>query len=228
MMEGRFAPIDRELLRLAGTSRPKICLLPTPTGDADELLARFYKAYDPFCDARQLTPFRKLTDRCVRLRDIRDELMSFDAVFVTGGSTRSALGVWREWGIDVALKEAYRSGVLLTGMSAGAICWFEQGFTDSLGDGYSTLGGLGLLAGGCSAHHKYDGPRTSELLEYVRTGEMTRTLAIDDFSAVLFSDEQPVCLYSWGSGGSARYLKALDGGVVETALKLPTTELPGE
>ena len=102
MMEGRFSAIDRELLRLTGKPRPEVCVIPTPTGDAEEVLQRFYAAYDPWCEARQLTPFRKMTDRSVPLRDIAAGLCSFDAVFVTGGNTKSALAVWREWGIDQA------------------------------------------------------------------------------------------------------------------------------
>lgn len=232
MMEGSFAPIDRELLRLTGKHRPKICLIPTPTGDAEEVLQRFYAAYDPWCDARQLTPFRKLTDRCVSLKDIGAELLAFDAVFVTGGNTKSALGVWREWGIDKALMEAYRSGVLLSGMSAGAICWFQQGFTDSYGDGFSPLRGLGILEGGCSAHHTYDGPRTQELLACVKAGRMPRTLAIDDYSAVLFGDEVPQTVYSWGAGCSARYLDttvhATGSAVEEQAVQADSCNLRDE
>ena len=148
MMEGRFAPIDSELLRLTDKKRPRICVLPTPTGDAQEVLDRFYAAYDPFCDASQLTPFRKPTERSVSLRNIAESLSAFDAIFVTGGSTKSALGVWREWGIDSALRTAYEAGVLLSGMSAGAICWYEAAFTDSFNDGYAVLPGLGFLHGG--------------------------------------------------------------------------------
>lgn len=228
MMEGKFSPIDRELLRLTGKPRPKVCLIPTPTGDAEEVIQRFYCAYDPWCDAWQLTPFRKRTDRSVPLRDIAAELLSFDAVFVTGGNTKSALGVWRDWEIDQALAQAYQAGVLLTGMSAGAICWFEQGFTDSYGDGYAPLRGLGLLAGGCSAHHKYDGPRTAELLESVRAGRMPRTLAIDDYGAVLFANEAPAAIYSWNAGGSARYLQADANSVSESDLLVEVTVLPSD
>ena len=228
MMEGKFSSIDYELLRLTGKQRPRVCLISTPTGDAEEILQRFYSAYDPWCDAYQLTPFRKMTDRSVPLRNIAAELCLFDAVFVTGGSTKSALGVWREWGIDRALAQAYQSGVLLTGMSAGAICWFEQGFTDSYGDGYSPLQGLGLLAGCCSVHHTSDGPRTAKLLEAVRTKDMPRTLAIDDYSAVLFDNEAPATIYSWNAGGSARYLQAEGNSVSEAALDVGTITLSSD
>ena len=129
MMEGAFARIDREILRLTGKARPRVCVVPTPTGDAEELLQRFYGAYEPHCEPCQLTPFRKPTDRSLALRRLPEELGRLDAAFVTGGSTKSALGVWREWAIDKALLQAYRGGLLLTGMSAGAICWFEKGFT---------------------------------------------------------------------------------------------------
>ena len=225
MMEGKFSPIDREFLRLTGKPWPKVCIIPTPTGDAEEVLERFYSAYDSSCDARQLTPFRKMTDRSIPLRDIADELCRFDALFVTGGNTKSALGVWHEWGIDQALLNAYQSGVLIAGMSAGAICWFEQAFTDSYGDGYAPIRGLGLLAGGCSAHHKFDGARTAALIESVRTGLMPRTLAIDDYGAVLFTNQVPKTIYSWQAGGSARYLNTDGLSVFESSLSAVTTIL---
>ena len=129
---------------------------------------------------------------------------------------------------DRALAQAYQSGVLLTGMSAGAICWFEQGFTDSYGDGYSPLRGLGLLAGCCSVHHTSDGPRTAKLLEAVRTKDMPRTLAIDDYSAVLFDNEAPATIYSWNAGGSARYLQAEGNSVSEAALDVETITLSSD
>ena len=143
LIEERFTPIDHELLWLLDKDRPRICVLPTPTGDSQDVLDRFYGAYDPFCDAYQLTPFRRPTQRSVPLGDFAQSLSAFDAIFVTGGNTKSALGAWREWGIDSALRTAYESGVLLCGVSAGAICWYEAGLTDSFNDGYAVLAGLG-------------------------------------------------------------------------------------
>lgn len=204
MMEDKFTAIDRELIALTGKARPRVCIVPTPAGDAQELLDRFYAAYDPWCDACQLTPFRKPTARSVSLRDVGAELLTFDALFVSGGNTKSALGVWREWNIDLALRGAYQSGVLLSGMSAGAICWFEVGFTDSFGDEYVPLPGLGLLAGGCSPHHQDGTARSSELLSAIERGEMPATLTIDDHAAVLFEDEKPAVSYSWKKGAAAR------------------------
>ncbi|MBE7939035.1 MULTISPECIES: peptidase E [Ramlibacter] len=206
LMEGRFSSIDRELLRLTGRDRPRVCLIPTPAGDAEELIQRFHAAYGERCEAWQLTPFRKPGPRALGLRSFADELLGFDAVFVSGGNTRSALGVWREWGIDEALRAAHRAGVLLAGMSAGALCWFEAGFTDSFGDGYAPLQGLGVLEGGCSAHHRDGSERTACLIQAIRSGEMPRTLAIDDFAAVLFESGRPRVNYSWVPGAAARYL----------------------
>lgn len=226
MMEDRFAAIDVELLRLTGKSRPRVCVIPTPTGDAQEVLERFYAAYDPWCEAYQLTPFRKTTPRSVSLRGIADQLRTFDAVFVTGGSTKSALGVWREWGIDADLRAAYNAGVLLCGMSAGAICWFEQGFTDSFNDGYWPLAALGVLKGGCSAHHAANTPRSKGLEQAIQDGSMPQTLAIDDYAAVLFHDEEPSAIYCWRPGAGVRILaRGADARVTEQTLAVPTVDL---
>jgi dipeptidase E len=203
MMEGGFSPIDAKILALTGRSRPRVCILPTPAGDAEELLGRFYRTYDPHCSAWQLTPFRKPTARTVPLRDITSSLLGFDAVFVSGGSTKSALGVWREWGIDLALQAAYQNGVLLSGMSAGAICWFRKGFTDSYNDGYETLECLGFLDGGCSPHHVANSPRAAALEAAVFAGSMPPTLAIQDNAAVLFQDGRPQTLFHWRQPASA-------------------------
>lgn len=207
MMEGRFSAIDREVIRLAESARPRVCFLPTPTGDAQEVLERFYSAYDPWCEARQLTPFRKATQRSIPLRTLSEELLTFDVILVSGGSTKSALAVWKEWGIDGALRKAYDAGVLLCGMSAGAICWFEYGFTDSFGDCYVPLRGLGFLKGGCSVHHNDESARGEELLKAIGDGKMPTTLAINDFAAVLFHNDLPTAVYAWKRNATAQLVE---------------------
>ena len=87
MMEGDISRIDRYIVTLTGKARPKICVLPTPTGDAESVIAGFYAAFNPIADVSQLTPFRKASDRSIPLSDMASALLSQDAIFVTGGNT---------------------------------------------------------------------------------------------------------------------------------------------
>ena len=135
MMEGQRSPIDQQIVALAGYHcvgrKPRICLIPTPTGDAESVITEFNDAYGAMAETFQLTLLRKPRSNSLPMRDIARNLLTMDAVFVSGGSTKSALGIWKEWGIDSALREAYNEGVLISGMSAGASVWFERGFSDS-------------------------------------------------------------------------------------------------
>ena len=226
MMEGRFAPIDHELLWLMDKDRPRICVIPTPADDAQEVLDRFYRAFDPFCDVCQLTPSRKPTERSVPLSDITLSLSAFDGIFVTGENTKSELGAWQEWGIDSGLRAAYEAGVLLCGASAGAIFWYEAAFTDSFNDGYAVLPGLGFLNGGCSPHHEDGSPRAEGLKLAITHGEMPSTVAIDDYAAVLYQDETPIASYFWAPNASARKLELREGIVTTEPLGVLEIRLP--
>lgn len=119
-------------------------------------------------------------------------------------STKSCLGVWREWGADIALRRAYHAGVLLCGMSAGAICWFDAGWTDSVwGAGFQPLRGIGLLRGGCAVHYGAGDGRRESLHDAIRAGTMPATIGIGDHAAVLFEDETITRVLRWGPGGRA-------------------------
>lgn len=106
--------------------QPRICFVGTAAGDAEFMLAKYYKAFTKLrCRPSHLAFFRKPRPHGVPLDRIEETLLGQDAIYVGGGNTRSMLAVWREWGLDRILRKAWESGVLLGGMSAGAICWFE-------------------------------------------------------------------------------------------------------
>ena len=144
------SPVDDFLLSLAGRRRPRVCFVPTPSGDSDRGIAAFFEAFGE----------RDCAPSCLRLfgapaRPV-DHLVHQDVVYVSGGNTANALAIWRVHGIDVALREAWERGAVLGGPSAGANCWFECSVTDSFGRGLAPLhDGLGLLPGSFCPH--YDG-----------------------------------------------------------------------
>ena len=124
-------------------------MIPTARGDDAEYVARFHAAFGELGASTQHLPFFHRTP------DLRSLLVAQDAIFVGGGNTKSMLAVWREWQLPQLLKEAYESGVVVGGQSAGAICWFEQGVTDSWADRLRPLDCMGFLPGSCCPH--YDG-----------------------------------------------------------------------
>ena len=128
---------------LTGATKPKIAFLPTASGDSDEYVVRYYNSFIPkACSPSHLALFTRT------VVDLRAYILDQDLVYVGGGNTANMLAVWRLHGLDVILREAWEAGVVMCGMSAGSLCWFEGGTTDSFGLDLSALrDGLGFLAG---------------------------------------------------------------------------------
>src|SRR5438067_1891563 len=129
-------------LGLTGKVEPRVCLLATATGDAEGSLLRSYQTFaDKRCRATHLALFNRTVD------DVRAFVLEQDLIYVGGGNTANMLAIWRVHEVDAALREAYADGAVLCGFSAGSVCWFEAGVTDSFGGLAALHDGLGLLAG---------------------------------------------------------------------------------
>jgi peptidase E len=179
--------IEERILALAGRDEPRVLLVPTASGDNDGLITRFYEFFNPLgCRPDHLPLFRP------HPRDVEAALEASDVVYVGGGSTANMLAIWRAHGVDRAMRRAYERGVVLSGVSAGAICWFEWGLSNSLGHGYSPVRGLGLLPGGFCPHLSGDPARRPALADAVARGNMPDTHGVDDGAALVFEDERLV------------------------------------
>jgi dipeptidase E len=174
--------LDEQVLRLTGVARPRICLLPTAGGDSEHQIRRFYETYgDHLCRPSHISLFR-LGRRPVPLRE---HLLAQDAIYVGGGSMVNLLAIWRAQGLDTILRDAWRSGTVLAGLSAGSMCWFQWGVSTS--SGYpAPARGLGFLPGSNSVHHDSEPARRPVYREAVRTGEVPAGWAVDDGVALLF------------------------------------------
>ena len=153
-MEAGNPLLDDYVLALARQrrERPRVCFLPTASGDADHYVVRFYRAFPgSICEPSHISLFRR--DRGVG--DLREHLLAQDLIYVGGGSVISLLGTWRAHGIDSLLAEAWRSGVILTGLSAGSLCWYSQGLTSFHGE-VRQVRGLGLLPWSNCVHYGTD------------------------------------------------------------------------
>src|SRR5712692_7684400 len=142
-MEPNNPLLDLYFLQQTRKANPKICFVPTASGDSEDYLFRFYAVFSQYeCRPSHLAFFRKPTAATSPLTDLEAYLLAQDAIYVGGGNTRSMLAVWREWGLDGILRKAWESGIVLGGISAGAICWFQEGLTDSVPGRLGKLSGL--------------------------------------------------------------------------------------
>ncbi|MFI0967777.1 Type 1 glutamine amidotransferase-like domain-containing protein [Streptomyces sp. NPDC021080] len=177
--------LDDWMLSLADVPRPKVCFLPTASGDAPAYVEQFHTAFRPReCEPAVLSLFRRELDDDA----LRAVLLSQDIVYVGGGNTANLLAVWRTHGVDRLLREAYDRGTLLCGISAGANCWAEGSHTDSFGPLTFLPDGLGLLPGSVCPHYDSEPGRRSSYHEAVAAGSLAAGWALDDGIGALFTD----------------------------------------
>ena len=128
-----------------------------------------------------------------------------------GGSTANLLALWALHGVDAALRDAYGRGVAMAGVSAGAICWFRHGLSNSLGHGFAPVEGLGLLPGAFCPHVDGDAGRAPALEAAVRDGHFPEAYGVDDGAALVFADERLTEVVSAREGRGARRVAMRDG-----------------
>ncbi|MEU1575032.1 peptidase E [Streptomyces collinus] len=177
--------LDDWLLSHVGRPRPKVCFVPTASGDAPAYIDQFLSAFEPrSCEPSVLSLFqRELDDEALR-RFLLDQ----DVVYVGGGNTANLLAVWRAHGVDRVLSEACNRGTLLCGISAGANCWARGSHTDSFGPLTFLQDGLGLLPGSVCPHYDSEPGRRASYREAVATGRLSAGWAIEDGVGALFAD----------------------------------------
>jgi peptidase E len=186
LTDAQARELDRYVISQARSKEPSVCFIPTANGDSDASLLRFYTIFSQLpCKLSHLVFFRRTPP------DRRSFLLSKDVVYVGGGNTRSMLAVWREWGIPEILKEAWESGVVLAGRSAGAICWFTQGVTDSVADVLLPLDCLGFLPGSCCPHYDGEANRRPTYHQLLLEKKIIPGIAIDDGVGVHFRGAEP-------------------------------------
>lgn len=197
-----------------GRERPRVCLIPTASGDAPLYVRTFYDAFAAKAEASWLPLFSR--DR----RDLRTFLLAQDAVYVGGGNTENMLALWRVHGVDAILREAWEAGVIMAGISAGSLCWFEEGVTDSFGlDLASFHDGLGFLAGSNCPHYDGEVLRRGRYQALVADG-LAAGLAADDGAALHYVGTTLVEVVTSRPEAGAYRVERVDGRVVET--RLPT------
>ncbi len=210
--------LERYILQQTNADAPRVAFVPTASGEPDNYVASFYSAFLRLnCRPSVLTFFK-------RTPEVRSSLLNQDVIYVGGGNTKSLLAIWRDWGVPEILREAWESGVVLTGVSAGAICWFEQGLTDSFADGMRPLECLGFLQGSCCPHYDSEAHRRPSYHRLLANGEIPAGVALENWSAVHYKGTEIHRVIASRAGARVYSMRAVYGSVQE--VPLPVEYLP--
>ena len=214
-MEPDNPVLDDFVLSLPAAREPRILFLPTASGDPAAQIAAFHDRFgDRACTPSHLSLFRLHGMR----RPLREIVLEQDVIYIGGGSMRNLLAIWRAHGLDALLAEAWERGIVLAGLSAGAMCWFEGGITRSSGPP-ETIAALGLLPGSLSVHADGEPERLPAYLESERTGALPVCWAADDGVGLLFRDTGCERAVSSRPGAGAVRVDAVDGELVRTRVE---------
>jgi peptidase E len=213
--EPRNPRLDRYVLGLAGKRNPRVAFLATASGDAAGYVDRFYRAMRKLpCRPADIPLFRHPAAG----PSPASRILGQDVIYVGGGNTANLLAIWRLHGVDRLLREAWRRGTVLCGLSAGMICWFQSSVTDSFGPLRDLQDGLGLLPGSACPHYDGEARRRPTFHRLVGDGMLPAGLAADDGAAVHFVNRRILRCIASRPKAKVYRVERRHGQVVETAL----------
>lgn len=193
--DNEYPELDRFLLGISDAERPRVCFVPTASGDSRGYIERFYSGLSGYnCVLTHLELFRR------DVADLDDYLSRVDIIYVGGGNTANLLEVWRLHALDTVLRRAYERGTVLAGISAGAACWFEACLTDSFGPLAPLNDGLGILPGSFCPHYDTEEGRAGTFSGHIDRGHLPPGIGLDDGVAVRYTDETVTSVYNAREG----------------------------
>jgi len=208
--------IEKYIVDQCKKEKPSICFIPTATGDDPGYIDNFYKAFDSLnCKTSHIDFFK-------RTINIEEHIDNQDIIFVGGGNTKSMLAVWREWELDKILLKAYLNGTIMSGVSAGAICWFEQGITDSWKEHQALLPCLGFIDGICCPHYDEEPERIPFVSKVLKLNEIEDCIAIEGFCALHVINDIPKYVVSFGNDSNSYKVSYKDNEISHDSI--PMTE----
>ena len=174
--------IEEYILNSVNSSKPNVCFIPTASAEDKAYTVNFYSVFSKF--DTKLTHIN-FFQRTPRLDSIINKQ---DIIFVGGGNTKSMLAVWKEWKLDKLLLKAYNRGTVLCGVSAGAICWFTEGITDSWASNLNVMDCMDFVSGCCCPHYDGEKDRRPSVHSLIENNQIEICYAIEDGSALHFKD----------------------------------------
>ncbi|MBT6711964.1 MAG: peptidase E [Candidatus Marinimicrobia bacterium] len=201
--------IEKYILELTGKEKPNVVFFPTASAENQDYIIKFYKCFTKMnCEPSHVTFFQ----RTPRLDSIINKA---DVIYVGGGNTKSMLAVWQEWKLDKLLLKAYNKGKILCGVSAGAICWFEQGITDSWASNLNVMDCLGFLPEMACPHYQEEKDRKPDVHKMLKQGKCGPGWAIDGGAAIHFKNGKYYKSIQFYSDSYVHYVSIKNGVVNE-------------
>lgn len=217
-MESGNPLLDDHVLGLTGAVRPKVCFIPTASGDADHYVVRFYRRFSTIAETSHLSLFRRDRGGGAVEGDIESHLMAQDLIYVGGGSVLSLIGAWMAHGIDRILERCWRSGVVLCGLSAGSLCWFREALTAFHGPP-EVVRGVGLLPWSNCVHYDAEPERAVEFRAAIASGQLCSGYGADDGAALHFVGDELAEVVTSQERARAFRVEGVAGEAIETALQ---------
>ena len=211
-MEEENPLLDLYILKQANTKKPKVCFIPTASGDAEGYIEKFYRCFEKFdCQPTHLSLFKPPLK-------MEEFVLQQDIFYVGGGNTRNLIILWKEWGFDQLLKHAWKKGAILAGLSAGSICWFEQGVTDSIPGKLTPLDCLGFLKGSHCPHYDSEKNRRPSYHKLIEANQIKDGIAADDGVAIHYINEAIYQVVSSRPNAKAYFVQKMDGKATEQVI----------
>jgi len=207
----------RYMAQLTGKPRPKLLYLPTASADSPQGIISWYQTCAPLeVEASHQISFIASTRQN---RSWEDVFLNVDGIVCSGGNTLNQQAIWKAQGIDVILRQAWDRGIVLGGASAGSLCWFEEGTTDSRPKELSKVDCLGFLKGSHSPHYDAEKDRRPTYQRLIAAGQMKPGYACDNDAGLYFEDNEVKRVVSTKAGSKCYYVSMVDGKVVERVLE---------
>ena len=207
----------RYMAQITGKARPKLLYLPTASGDSPTGIISWYQSCAPLnVEASHQVSFIASTRQT---RTWEEVLLSVDGIVCSGGNTLNQQVIWKAHGIDVILRQAWDRGIVLGGASAGSLCWFEEGTTDSRPKELSTVQCLGFLKGSHSPHYDAEPGRRPLYQKLIGSGQMKPGYACDNDAGIYFEDNTVKRVVSARAGAKVYYVSMQGGQVVEKVME---------
>ncbi len=205
------------LASLTGKKRPRLCYLPTAAGDRPDAIITWFRA----CAPLDVVPFvQESFIASARQTQGWDEvLLSMDGIVASGGNTLNQQAIWKAQGIDAVLRQAWDRGIVLGGASAGSLCWFEEGTTDSRPKELTTVKCLGFLRGSHSPHYDREPARRPLYHKLIGSGQMKPGYACDNDAGIYFEDNEVKRVVHTRPDAKVYYVSVVGGKVVERVLE---------
>jgi len=205
--------IEQYILDQATSDRPNILFIPTATGELDSYIVNFYKVFSKLqCNPNHLSFFK-------RTPDLQKLISEQDVIFVGGGNTKSMLAVWREWQLDEHLRDAYNKGVVMSGVSAGAICWFHQGITDSWESELKVMPCLEFVDGVCCPHYDEEPERRPATKKLLINNVHQEIIGIEGGCALHIQDGNTFKAVRFSENKNSYRVTAKDNKIVESPIE---------